>query len=287
MEKDFEEVLKVAKSFSNGGTQEQYQEKLGWPAERLFNSINLLTQRKRLQVLKSSQGKLIWKYQDVETVMKFQGLQQDDLLVYQTIEKSGTTGIWLKDIRFHTNLPPHVVNRCLKTLEGKNLIKSVKSIQMKNRRLYMLFELEPSKDVSGGSWYQDGEFNEELIGQLRRTCAAFIRDNMPTLEEIHRHVSSSIAGHQGLTLDDMQTIIRTLELEDVVTSVISPQTGDTRYVTLRWPAIDGFASVPCSVCPVRDQCSVGGGKFIHPESCSYLTQWLGLNGGINKDEDIL
>ena len=44
------------------------------------------------------------------------------------IESAGNKGIWTRDIRFKCNLMMTEVNRILKTLESKKLIKAVKSV---------------------------------------------------------------------------------------------------------------------------------------------------------------
>ena len=40
----------------------------------------------------------------------------------------------------------------MKTLEGRGLVKNVKSVQHANRKVYMLAELEPAREITGGAW---------------------------------------------------------------------------------------------------------------------------------------
>ncbi len=44
------------------------------------------------------------------------------------------------------------MTRILKTLEGRGLVKNVKSVQHANRKVYMLAELEPASEITGGAW---------------------------------------------------------------------------------------------------------------------------------------
>lgn len=46
---------------------------------------------------------------------------------------SGPTGIWSRDIRFKSNLPLTEINKILKNLESKKLIKAVKSVAVRVR----------------------------------------------------------------------------------------------------------------------------------------------------------
>ena len=46
--------------------------------------------------------------------------------------------------------------------------------QNKSRKLYMLFELEPSREVTGGAWYTDSQFDSEFIAAVQQLCLAHI-----------------------------------------------------------------------------------------------------------------
>lgn len=52
-----------------------------------------------------------------------------------------------------TNLAQPQITKILKTLESRNLIKSVKNVNNPSRKLYMLYELEPSREITGGAWW--------------------------------------------------------------------------------------------------------------------------------------
>lgn len=78
------------------------------------------------------------------------------------------TGIWTKTLKARTNIHQTNINKYLKSLEGKNLVKSVKSVKHPTRKIYMLEELQPSIELSGGPWYTDNELDTEFIGYLLR-----------------------------------------------------------------------------------------------------------------------
>ena len=62
-------------------------------------------------------------------------------------------GIWTRELRFKTGLQQQAqVNKILKNLEQRNLVKSVKGIMHASRKLYMLFELQPARELTGGAW---------------------------------------------------------------------------------------------------------------------------------------
>lgn len=86
--------------------------------------------------------------------------------MYQVCERAGNKGIWTRDIKTAANIPQHQLAKTLKTLEQRNLIKSVRSITSKSKKLYMLFDAVPAKDITGGPWYTDQEFDHEFIEGL-------------------------------------------------------------------------------------------------------------------------
>lgn len=54
------------------------------------------------------------------------------------------SGIWIKDLKFKTNLHQNVLNKSLKTLESKKLIKSVKSIKVV---LSLIVRMQPKRSI--------------------------------------------------------------------------------------------------------------------------------------------
>ncbi|CDO71516.1 hypothetical protein BN946_scf184910.g15 [Trametes cinnabarina] len=85
-------------------------------------------------------------------------------------------GIWTKHLKAKTELHQTVIDRCLKSLTQKQLIKAVKSVKFPTRKIYMLAHLEPSVEMTGGPWYTDNELDTEFIKLLCSACLRFIRD---------------------------------------------------------------------------------------------------------------
>lgn len=113
-------------------------------------------------------------------------------MVYQQIENSGTNGIWVKTIKQRTNIHQTAVTKCMKTLEGKKLVKPVKSIKNPSQRIYMLSHLSPNEDVTGGPWFSDGELDVELIAVTADAVVHFIeRQSWKTVNVKREHRSPS------------------------------------------------------------------------------------------------
>ena len=42
--------------------------------------------------------------------------------------------------------------------------------QAAKKKVYMLFNLQPDRSITGGSWYSDNEFESELVDLLNHQC---------------------------------------------------------------------------------------------------------------------
>lgn len=148
--------------------------------------LPLGTNQKRVQMFKEPDGVLRYKPISADEAAKFRGLAREDMVVYQLIKQSGSKGIWTKDLKQQSNLSQPQITKTLKTLENKVLIKSVRSVTNKNRKVYMLYELEPSKEITGGNWYTNQQFDDEFINVLSENCLRYIRNQgFATVEEVH------------------------------------------------------------------------------------------------------
>ena len=67
-----------------------------------------------------------------------------------------------------------VLNRSLKSLETKNLIKQIKSIKFPGRKTYMLTNLHPLEDVTGGPFHTDGLLDEEFVHHMGQWAERYV-----------------------------------------------------------------------------------------------------------------
>ena len=137
------------------------------------DAINVLLSTYKVHLLTAEDGSRFFKLSE-DSEAKRKGLTRDENLVRQEIAKSANSGIhlasggpalllgpqhiprdagiWTKDLRKRTGLSQPVIARAIKVLEQRELIKAIKSVNYANRKYYMLFELEPSEQVTGGAW---------------------------------------------------------------------------------------------------------------------------------------
>jgi DNA-directed RNA polymerase III subunit RPC6 len=209
--------------------------------------------------------------------LALKSLDEQHLIVYRIIQNAHRDGIWTKLIKQRAGAAAtRTFNKVLKTLEQKKLIKSFKSITMKSKRLYILYDLEPAEYHVGDIWYNDdGEFDESFVKVVLQTVSNHMRTvNYASLESVRAYLASTNIILQSAQLREshIKTIMNTLIYEGFVESFTTPQ-GETNYkMTRQTIPVNGLTLTPCGICPVKHHC--GKTSQVTPEKCIYLTQWI-------------
>lgn len=239
-------------------------------------AVNNLIQQGRIRIYSEGIKKsIIYKEVSPEEAALFHGLLPEDITVYDIIKQGGNKGEWLKNIKYKSKLTPKQYNASLKKLKAKNLIKSVKTIHGKNKIVYMLANLEPSREVTGGVWYTGTDFNTNLIAELQReACQYILLKKQCTVADVLDHVrKKGLSAEIDLRGEDMQSIIDTLIYDGLVDRSFDVRSGTYTYKPMNaLTPENAFSEIPCSTCPVFDQCTDNGD--INPQSCIYLRQWI-------------
>lgn len=183
-------------------------------AQELVNS-NLVKLMKQGDILK-------FQAKAVAEANKISAMSNDEVMVYSYIEASGREGIWTKTIRAKTNLHQHVVLKCLKSLESQRFIKSIKSVKNPTRKIYMLYNLQPSIEVTGGPWFTDNELDTEFIDSLLTVIWRYIASKtfphafQPPSSNVNVVQSSYPANHTGyITLDAAMEFITSNKITNI------------------------------------------------------------------------
>ncbi|EFJ44657.1 hypothetical protein VOLCADRAFT_118667 [Volvox carteri f. nagariensis] len=261
-----EDLLRLLRQNPQGVTDEALSAALpGVPIEERVNAVNSLLAANRLQLLKNSSNKIVYKEVAAEEAAKFKGLSTEELLLYQCIKAAGNTG-----------MPG--ITKILKVLESRRLVKSVKNVNNPSRKVYMLSELEPSRELTGGAWYTENQFDSEFINVLREACYSYIKRKdkvSSSLGEIAAFIRSRGFSKVELRIEDIHTIIMTLVYDGRVDEVEPEGDEDEdhyRLAVLGIPDSTSLTDVPCGVCPVAGECAEGG--VISPQTCIYYDKWL-------------
>lgn len=226
--------------YKTGAPNKVIQDKFSKNDEQkyLVDAINELSRESRLHMSKSGMdNQLFYTLVADEVAQKYQGLDVSDRLVLQVIEKAGNKGIWTKEIRIQTNIHPQPLNKIFKHLEQRRLIKPVKSVTAKAKKLYMLYELSPSKEITGGVWYSGLEFDHEFISELRTfviQCVKKLNDGKGvTLGEIKGKMKQIEVSKVELSLEEIQQLLQTLVYDHLIEEGSVLANGEVRYVAAR------------------------------------------------------
>jgi DNA-directed RNA polymerase III subunit RPC6 len=271
----------------------------------LADAINRLMKKGLLNILRNPQSQqLVYKVKPTAvataadtssctTILK--GASQQENLVYQIIQDAGNKGIWRKEIhRRSGNIPQQEFDKILKSLESKKLVKQVSSVQASRKKVYMLYNLQPDRSVTGGSWYTDQDFDSQFVDTLVMMCHRFLdqkavvakqkpepltqrNNSYCSSNELLKYITDSGITTHPLSIEDIESILDTLVYDgkvQVESRPIPDGSSQNFYcVVSRWSSPTGLSHVPCSMCPLIGECRVG--SVVSPETCEFLSDWLG------------
>jgi len=293
-------IIELCKANDKGIADDVIREKIpGITVQQRVQAINRLLSTGQIELLKSG-TKLLYRYKVSQAASKTKGFDVEEKLIYQVIENADNKGIWVKDLRYAVNLPPTLVNKVLKSLESKKLIKAVTSVAAAKRKVYMLYNLEPDATVTGGAWYSDQDFESEFVDILNQQCFKFLQQkSQETLEmkgdpllrrnrsyassmEVWKFIADLGISKVTLTVTDIETILNTLLFDGKAEMIIVSDSSTTStamntqkklYRSIKpLVTVPGLMRVPCGVCPIVRNCHPGG--KVSPESCVYMKEWL-------------
>ncbi|XP_054707430.1 DNA-directed RNA polymerase III subunit RPC6-like [Uloborus diversus] len=258
---------------------------------QLVEILNKLISQDKIQIL--SKGKqLVYMLKDQKATKKCSSTDVEENLVFQAVERAGNNGVSSKDLKFSCNLPQAQITKILKGLEGKKLIKCVVSTSKK--KVFMLFDLEPSHSITGGTFYSGQEFESEFVDVLSEQCYRYLLQNKTVAEKLTDPISQRNASFKSskdictyinglkiskvqLSVQDIETVLEALiydaKLEKSIT-MNTPAKGSENLYRVTKPLVSsvGLMRMPCGVCHVFKDCHKGG--IISPSTCVYMKEWL-------------
>lgn len=279
-------------------------------AQQRLAALNRLLSLGKLDLLKSAQMGILYRLKDKldPTSIVANSSDLDEKLVYTVIKDSGNKGIWIREISMKTNVKSTALNKTLKNLETKKLIKSVASVNASKKKVYMLFDIEPDRSITGGAWYSGKEFESEFVEILNEQCYHYLcqkreaarakyqtgnkfnddpilqkSSSFITSKEIRDYIKNLGISKVDLNTEDIETILNTLVYDGKVERSImsaSATFSSSEQMSL-YRALDPILSsdkgsaivrMPCGICNLIENCYPDG--QINPKSCVYIKEWL-------------
>jgi len=192
-------------------------------------------------------------------------LSAEEFAVLHIVREANTTGIWNQDLGRKIGLSTSAVNRILTSLENKKLVKSVKSVQHKNRKNWLLAELTPSEETAGNFLFQgQEEFNSDFLQNLMSYTKAALQKAPNSAKGLVTVLTQQTK--QQLTVDNVEQVLHMMESLNQV-----ERTDSGTYRAISW-AVPEPPPVPCLLCPLARECHPTA--IVNPQTCKYLTEWL-------------
>ncbi|KAL7284550.1 hypothetical protein ACG7TL_001842 [Trametes sanguinea] len=238
-------------------TQKECEALIPDPAART-GALNFLLGTGLLKAMKDTKGAVSFRAVMKKELDVKKDMSGEEAMILSYIQTAGNEGIWTKHLKAKTELHQTVIDRCLKSLTQKQLIKAVKSVKFPTRKIYMLAHLEPSVEMTGGPWYTDNELDTEFIKLLCSACLRFIRDrsapkqkggdassssnllypisaapSYPTAQQILSFLSKSRITETELNVEHVEMLLNVLVLDGEVERV--PAFGATMWDTSEDP----------------------------------------------------
>lgn len=203
--------------------------------------------------------------------------------VYKLVLAAGNMGMWIQELRKTTGLANNTLTKHTRTLVSKGVLREVLDVRQRSKKIFMAAGIEPSPEITGGTWYHDGQLDSDAVAAARRRCLDQVdRLGLATADMIYDgvHKEHPRAGH---TIEQIREIVRTMVLDRVLEECRSTGVGEFdliragRVCYRRGGAPQGgmMEGIPCGVCPRIDECSPDG--VISPTTCVYYKKWLQMD----------
>lgn len=235
-------------------------------------AINALVEANRLLVSVNERGVPVYRYQSEEAAQRMREMDPEEYAVYEKVADAkdrGITAVDLKQKLAAFGFTQVGLNKVLKRMEKRGTVKKLKSMQQKLKQVYMLMEVEPSAEVTGGLVSTEA-FDAEAIQVIHDRILKYLGDHGTSpFREVALFVKQMGVLRGGEVKEEhIRQIVQVL----VFDQRIEPVQGDAFKLSgMRYPYKIEYSAVPCAYCPVRSKCAPG--SLINPHSCEYMLQW--------------
>ena len=129
-------ILKFLKNNPDGVNKETLMAEINATDQQIAEILNNLISENRIFITENK-GEHLFKYRSEKEASKFRELNFEEIQAYEIVIQTGNMGISTNDIKYKLGINANtLLNRILKKLEKKLLIKSLKMVNMKNKKVF-------------------------------------------------------------------------------------------------------------------------------------------------------
>lgn len=114
----------------------------------------------------------------------------------------------------------------------------------------MLYNLTPAKELTGGPWYTELEFDHEFISELRTFLMHCVRrlngGKGVTLAEIKEKMVQANVSRVQLSLEEVQQLMQTLAYDQLIETNSFNSNGEALFVAAR--RVTSMCEFKCKCC---------------------------------------
>lgn len=285
------EIISYLKLYPNGVTLNKMSTDLQLDKTLMANSINTLFEQNRLIIENSKTEGNIFKLLSDKEFFKLRDLTGEDQRVYEIVISAGSNGITLNELKMQLGIAGNALQRIRKKLEKKLLIKNVTVPNMKNKKVILGYDIEPSNELKGGFWCTNQQFDKCLIETISGKIVDYLyKQKVANRKEILTYIKTTGLVSSDIKEEDLQNIINLLVFDDKIDIASGNELFDmSKYSLLlkkqeaalasyKYKLIPNYLedfniieSVPCTFCPVFKFCH--SDNVINPSECRHLAQF--------------
>ncbi len=142
---------------------------------KLMPIIQQLSRVSLFCALKSGSG-FVWGLRPRKVAKIVKSLDTNEKMVFEAVEAAYEEGTWVRNIKVKTGIrDENSANKVLRRLITLNLIKNVQSVKNGAQKTYMLAYLTPSDEVTGGSFYDNGDLDDSMVDNISNLIVHHVR----------------------------------------------------------------------------------------------------------------
>lgn len=128
-------ILDYLKKNPEGVNKESLMAEINANDQQIAEILNNLISDNRIFITENK-GEHLFKYRSEKEASKFRDLNFEEIQAYEIIIQTGNMGISTNDIKYKLGIQANtLLNKILKKLEKKLLVKSLKMVNMKNKKV--------------------------------------------------------------------------------------------------------------------------------------------------------
>lgn len=218
--------------------QQSLREQLQLSLDQFKNALRELMEDNRVTMSRTSSGIVIG--------LSSRGLSENFALVLEEVRRSGRSGVDQASLTAALRLSKSEVTKALNSLVAQKYVKECRSFTNRAKKMYLLFGLEPSAQVTGGCFYWGEELDVNFLDSLRCLLVSFLyQRKRATLQEIERFIDSLSMREEGTSTSPQSSpaSIRE-ELQHYSASPVSVIASDTSSPLFSSPLQSGHSGAP-------------------------------------------